>query len=266
MSESEPLVAHQHALVPAAWITAMQMVAQGTCGDPFIVIRGERGTGKDLLARMLHTASGRAAAHFMKVDCATRPAGRLASQLFGHERGASPDAGRRRLGAVEFAHRGTLFLDNIDALPPSLQPDVLAYLQGVSVGSARGRCVPSLDVRTLMATRGSLGSGRDELRLPQNSAVLSVLDFQLAPLRARPGHIAPLAEFFLARFNAWYGRDAWLPREGLRRLTDYAWPGNVRELKGEIRRFVLSAEPRAVAPHIGSRSDGTDATADRRTA
>ena len=157
--------------------------------------------------------------------------------------GASPDAGRRRLGAVEFAHRGTLFLDNIDALPPSLQPDVLAYLQGVSVGSARGRCVPSLDVRTLMATRGSLGSGRDELRLPQNSAVLSVLDFQLAPLRARPGHIAPLAEFFLARFNAWYGRDAWLPREGLRRLTDYAWPGNVRELKGEIRRFVLSAEP-----------------------
>jgi DNA-binding NtrC family response regulator len=266
MDDAEPLVAHQGALVPAAWVTAMQMVAQGAGGDSFIVIRGESGTGKDLLARMLHTASGRGAAQFVKVDCATRPAERLAGRLFGHARGASAETGRRRLGAVEFAHRGTLFLDNIDALPPALHPGVLAFLQGVPASPASARPVPPLDVRTLLATRAPLASGGDGLGLSRSTPVLRVLDLELAPLRARPGHIGPLAGFFLARFNAWYDRDARLSRDELQRLAGYSWPGNVRELEQEIQRFVLSTEPRAVSSHVRSTSGGTAGTPDRQTA
>lgn len=250
MDEADPLVAYQDALIPAAWVNAMQIVAQGTSGDSLLVIRGESGTGKDLLARMLHAASGRGSGPFVKVDCATRPAERLADRLFGHARNARPDASRRKLGAVEFAHGGTIFFDNIDALPPSLHPDVLAFLQRRTVASTRTRPVSSLDVRILLATRESLASGHGAPQISWGSPVLKVLDLQLAPLRARPGHIAPLAEFFLARFNAQYQRDACLSSEELGLLTAYSWPGNIRELQNEIRRFVIAEEPHSVSCHI----------------
>src|SRR5262245_17683212 len=108
MEDADPLVAYEGALVPAAWVSAMRMVTHGTDGDAVIVIRGESGTGKDMLARMLHAASGRGSEPFVKVDCAARPEERLAIQLLGPERSAWASAGRRRLGAVEFAHHGSL--------------------------------------------------------------------------------------------------------------------------------------------------------------
>jgi Nif-specific regulatory protein len=237
----------------------MHMVAQATSGDSLVVIRGESGTGKDLLARMLHTATGRGFAPFVKVDCAARPLERLATRLFGHERDARTGACRRRLGAVEFAHRGTLLLDNVETLPPSLHAAVLGFLQSRTVDGRVGSML-QLDVRIVLTTRERLWSRVDELQLSQSPPVLRVLDLQLAPLRARPHHVGPLAEFLLARFNAWYDRDAKLSSEELRLLTAYSWPGNLRELESEIRRFVLAPEPRALSTHIRPAAAGRPAS------
>jgi two-component system C4-dicarboxylate transport response regulator DctD len=244
----------------------MQMVTQIANPGAAIVIRGESGTGKDMLARMLHAASGRGCEPFVKVDCAMRPAERVAARLFGHARDAWAGAGRRRLGAVEFAHRGTLLLDNIEALPLPVQADVLSLVQGEHPGAARAVPAPPLDIQVLLSTRESLPSRRDELQLPGISPVLKVLDLQLAPLRARRSHIRPLAEVFLVHFNAWYGRDACLSDEQLRRLTDHSWPGNIRELEAEIRRFVLAPEPRTLSHDVCSAAGGAPASLGRRTA
>jgi DNA-binding NtrC family response regulator len=251
-----PFIEHQGALVPLAWITVMHEIARSTGNDSLIMIRGEPGAGKDVLARMLHAASGRGAHPFIKVNCAAPP-DHLASQLFGRLWASQERTGRRKLGALELAHRGTLLLDDIGALPPVLQPYVLHFFEKrrIDVGSA--------DVQVLLATRQSLmGEGQ-----PWDSdPVLRILDVELPPLRVRREQIAPLAEFFLSRFNAWYGRSVYLSLGDLRLLTDYVWPGNVRELESQIRRLVVAPDPTEVLRHMGSALARNITAMDRRTA
>jgi DNA-binding NtrC family response regulator len=241
MRQGGALVEHEDALVPIGWLAAARSVAQEADIGSVITVRGEAGTGKDLMARMVHAAS-RAARPFVKVDCATRWSDRLAARLFGHERKAGPGAERRKLGALELAHRGTLFLDSLEALPAELHSQTLRFLHRCEVVRP-GAGARRVDVQVILATRQPLGNGGNAPGACEREPALRVLEVQLPPLRQRPDQIVPLAEFFLARFNAWYDREVGLAPDELTWLREYTWPGNVRELATLVRQLVVSSDP-----------------------
>jgi DNA-binding NtrC family response regulator len=236
MDGSDALVIRDTALVPVEWTTAIQMVAHAS---DVVLIRGEAGTGKDVVAQLIHAATGQGQCPFVKVNCATRPPDRLATQLFGHER--HPDLGRRKIGAFELAQRGTLYLDDVGALPPTLHADVLCALQRDD-GRAEAQSALGVECRVILATRQPLTGSACGIP-PWQASALRVLDLQLPALRDRAAHVGPLARFFLARFNDWYGRDVRLSHNELALLEQYSWPGNVRELETLIRDLVVGPDP-----------------------
>jgi len=211
--------------------------------DTTVLIRGESGVGKDLIARAIHFSSARGKAPFVKVNCAAIPQELLESELFGHEKGAFTGAYRRKPGQFEFANQGTIYLDEIGELPLALQAKLLHVLQDFQFSRVGGHAPIDVDARVIAATNRSLeeamarGEFREDLYYR-----LNVVEIQVPPLRERREEIPALVTYFLHKFNAQYGRQKSLSPETLALLTEQPWSGNVRELENIIRRMVVLAD------------------------
>src|SRR6059036_3038110 len=211
--------------------------------DATVLIRGESGVGKDLVARAIHTQSARRHGSFVKVNCAAIPSELLESELFGHEKGAFTGAHRRKPGQFEYAQGGTIYLDEIAELPLALQAKLLHVLQDFRFSRLGGHGLIDIDTRVIAATNQNLeeamarGEFREDLYYR-----LNVVEIQVPPLRERREEIPALAAWFLSKFNAQYGRQKTLSPETLVLLTEHPWSGNVRELENMIRRMVVLAD------------------------
>jgi formate hydrogenlyase transcriptional activator len=206
-----------------------------------VLITGETGTGKELIARAIHNLSPRRQRTFVKINCAAIPSGLLESELFGHERGAFTGALAQKIGRFELADRGTLFLDEVADLPLELQPKLLRVLQEHEferLGSTRTQRV---DVRVVAATNGDLSrlvaerSFRSDLYYR-----LNVFPIQIPPLREHPEDVPLLVRYFVQKFSRRLNKTVeYVPADAMAALTNYPWPGNVRELENLIERAVL---------------------------
>ena len=226
--------------------------------DTTVLIRGESGVGKDLIARAVHAASTRRTGPFVKVNCAAIPQGLLESELFGHEKGAFTGAHRRKPGQFEYANKGTIYLDEIAELPLALQAKLLHVLQDFRFSRIGGQGMVDVDTRVIAATNRDLedamkrGEFREDLYYR-----LNVVEIQVPPLRERREEIPMLATWFLDKFNAQYGRQKQLQPETLARLCEYPWSGNIRELENAIRRLVvLSDGEQAIEALVARRQPG----------
>jgi formate hydrogenlyase transcriptional activator len=209
--------------------------------DSSVLILGETGTGKELVARAVHSNSERRDRPLVKVSCAALPVGLIESELFGHEKGAFTGASDRRIGRFELANGGTIFLDEIGDMPPDLQVKLLRVLQEHEFERLGGSNLIKVDVRVIAATNRNLlrsvaeGTFRQDLYYR-----LNVFPIQLPPLRERSEDIPPLVHYFVRRFSLKIGRKVTrIQRETIDRLVSYAWPGNVRELENVIERAVI---------------------------
>jgi len=211
--------------------------------DTTVLIRGESGVGKDLIARALHAASTRRQGPFIKVNCAAIPQGLLESELFGHEKGAFTGAHRRKPGQFEFANKGTIYLDEIAELPPALQAKILHVLQDFRFSRVGGHGMIDVDARVVAATNRDLEQAMERGEFREDLYYrLNVVEIRVPPLRERREEIPALAAWFLAKFNAQYGRQKQLPAGTLARLSSYSWSGNVRELENAVRRLVVLSD------------------------
>ncbi len=220
----------------------LHKVRQVAPNDTSVLILGETGVGKELIARTIHTESPRAHGPFVVVNCAALPPTLIESELFGHERGAFTGADRQRRGRFELARGGTLFLDEIGELPLELQPKLLRVLQEGEFERVGGTDTVAVDVRVIAATNRDLhaemenGIFREDLYYR-----IAVYPITLPPLRDRIADIAPLVHHFVQFFSKRRGRRVdEIPAEVLRLLQAYRWPGNVRELQNVIERAVLT--------------------------
>ena len=208
--------------------------------DTTVLIRGESGVGKDLVARAIHAGSSRRHGPFVKINCAAIPSGLLESEFFGHEKGAFTGAHRRKPGQFEYAHKGTIYLDEIGELPLGLQAKLLHVLQDFRFSRVGGNESIDVDSRVIAATNRNLeeamarGEFREDLYYRVN-----VVEIRVPPLRERREEIPVLASWFLDKFNAQYGRQKQLSPETMTRLQQHSWSGNVRELENVVRRLVV---------------------------
>jgi formate hydrogenlyase transcriptional activator len=209
--------------------------------DSTVLIQGETGTGKELIARAIHNISSRCGCPFVKLNCAAIPLDLLESELFGHERGAFTGAIAQRIGRFELAHRGTLFLDEVGDIPLSLQPKLLRVLQEQEFERLGGTRTHQVDVRLVAATNRDLidmvkrGEFRSDLYYR-----LNVFPVLLPPLRARREDIPVLVTHFAEIFGRRAGRQIeQIPPETMSALSSYHWPGNIRELQNLIERAVI---------------------------
>jgi formate hydrogenlyase transcriptional activator len=219
---------------------AIQQVAQT---DSTVLITGETGTGKELVARAIHQLSPRRNHLLVTVNCASLNQNILASELFGHEQGAFTGANRRRLGRFELAHRGTIFLDEIAEVPPDTQVLLLRVLQERVIERVGGNeCIP-VDVRIIAATHRHLSGAVAQQRLRADLFFrLSVFPIQVPPLRERPEDIPDLIQHFLHFFNRRMNKHVrQVDPATLRLLMGYHWPGNVRELENLLERAMIVA-------------------------
>jgi len=212
--------------------------------DINVLIHGETGTGKELVARSIHSLGDRSEAPLMTINCAAIPRDLLEEELFGHVEGAFTGAGETRKGKVELADGGTVFLDEISELPLELQPKLLRVIERGEVTKIGGDYPRTVDVRFLAATNrkpGELlraGEFREDLYYRLNT-----MEIETPPLREHPGDIPGIAEYFLDIIAAKKGDDYSLAEETLEAMKKYEWPGNVRELKNVVERLVVLAGP-----------------------
>ncbi|MDR1949782.1 MAG: sigma-54 dependent transcriptional regulator [Spirochaetaceae bacterium] len=214
-----------------------KLIRQAAASDARILITGENGTGKELVARAIHRLSGRGAQAFVEVNCAAIPDTLLESELFGHEKGAFTDAVSRRRGRFEIAHRGTLFLDEIGDMSLSAQAKVLRVIQDQKIERVGGEKTLETDVRIVAATNKDLEAECREGRFRQDLFFrLNVIPIKLPSLRERPGDIPLLFSHFLSEMDA---GTTEFDDEARAFLASYAWPGNIRELKNLAERIVV---------------------------
>jgi DNA-binding NtrC family response regulator len=213
--------------------------------DATVLVTGETGTGKELLARALHYGGPRAAAPFVELNCAALPSALLESELFGHERGAFTDAKAAKPGLFEVAAGGTLFLDEIDSLALELQSKLLRALEQKAVRRLGATTTRALDVRIVAATNTRLDRAVAEGRFREDLYYrLNVVTLELPPLRARGDDVLRLVEHFLAKFSKQYDLpEPALTADARRALLAHAWPGNVRELRNIVERTLLLSSP-----------------------
>jgi two-component system, NtrC family, response regulator AtoC len=217
------------------------MVSRVAPTDVTVLILGDTGVGKELVARTLHLRSRRRDGPFVKINCAALPVDLLESELFGYERGAFTGADHRKAGKFEQAHRGSIFLDEIGEMPLSVQAKLLQVLQDQQFARLGGEQEIQVDVRVIAATNRDLGpyvahgGFREDL-----FHRLNVVNIRVPALRERPEEIPVLIEYFLAVYRHKHGAGPrQLSRATLERLGQYTWPGNVRELENIIQRIVV---------------------------
>jgi two-component system response regulator AtoC len=229
--------------------TVIEQVADS---DVTVMIRGESGVGKELVARAIHQRSTRRNRAFVKVNCAALPAELLESELFGHERGAFTGAATTRIGKFEQADGGTLMLDEIGEMKPALQAKLLHVLQDAEFTKLGSNKRIEVDVRVLAATNRDLekmmlsGDFREDLYYR-----LKVIELTVPSLRERREEIPTLTDFFIARYSRKYNRPVHIISEELRQLfLQYDWPGNIRELENMIKRVVILQDEQLVVREI----------------
>lgn len=227
------------------------MVSQVAPSDSTVLILGETGTGKELIARAIHNGSPRKNKLMVKVNCAALPANLVESELFGHERGSFTGATDRRIGKFELANGGTLFLDEIGEMPLELQVKLLRALQEKEIERVGGRSTIKVDVRIIAATNRDLEKEMGEGRFRSDLYYrLNIFPISLPPLRERREDIPQLASHFIQRFAKKAGRNITaLSNSALQELIQYNWPGNIRELEHLIERSILQA-PGNTLKHI----------------
>jgi formate hydrogenlyase transcriptional activator len=219
----------------------LSRVSQVAPTDATVLLTGETGTGKELIARAIHKRSKRSAKAFVTVNCAAIPSTLIGSELFGHEKGAFTGALQRRLGRFELADGGTIFLDEIGELPPDMQSALLRVLQEGEFERVGGTHTIRADVRVIAATNRDLetamtnGTFRSDLFYR-----LQVFPIEIRPLRERQEDIPLLVEYFIDRYaNKMRKKICGIDRKSLELLRSYSWPGNIRELQNVIERAVI---------------------------
>jgi formate hydrogenlyase transcriptional activator len=225
----------------AALLRVVGLVRLVAPTDATILINGETGTGKELIAEAIHMCSDRSNGPFVKVNCAAIPAGLLESELFGHERGAYTGAVSRGIGRFERANRGTLFLDEIGDLPLELQPKLLRVMQERQFERLGGATTVHTDVRVISATHRNLPEMVDERQFRADLFYrLSVFPIETPPLRDRPEDIRLLVHHFAMNYAARMRKPITdISEEFMAGLARHSWPGNVRELQNFIERSVI---------------------------
>jgi len=222
----------------------LSQVSKVAPSDSTVLVLGETGTGKELIARAIHGRSRRAARAFIGVNCAAIPASLIASELFGHERGAFTGAAQRRLGRFEVANGGTIFLDEVGDLPIDVQIALLRVLQEHEIERiGRDKPIP-IDVRVIAATHRDLKKLVREGKFRQDLFYrLNVVPITMPTLRERVTDIPLLVEYFIARFGRKAGKKfRTIEKRTLEALKIYDWPGNVRELQNVIERAVTLSD------------------------
>jgi formate hydrogenlyase transcriptional activator len=209
--------------------------------DSTVLIQGETGTGKELIAHAIHNISARCGRPFVRLNCAAIPLDLLESELFGHEKGAFTGAIAQKIGRFELADKGTLFLDEVGDIPPALQPKLLRVLQEQEFERLGSTRTHQVDVRLVAATNRDLGEmvNRGQFRSDLYYR-LNVFPVQLPPLRARSEDIPALVMHFVEIFGRRMGRQIeHIPAETMSALNTYQWPGNIRELQNLVERAVI---------------------------
>jgi len=217
-----------------------------------VLLRGESGTGKDLAAKTIHFNSGRSARPFMNITCSALPDALLESELFGHERGAFTDARQQKIGLLESADGGTVFLDEIGEMVPALQAKLLRFLEEKAFKRVGGSADVRVDVRVIAATNRDLeeavkkGTFREDLYYR-----LNVMQIVLPPLRERLADVPLLVSFYIDTFNREFRKNIrGVSAEALALLKGYRWPGNVRELRNAVERAMLLADGPWITPDL----------------
>ena len=220
---------------------ALQDVETVAPTDSTVLIFGETGTGKELIARALHNLSSRREHTLVKVNCAAIPTGLLESEMFGHEKGAFTGAVTQRKGRFELAHNGTIFLDEVEEIPLELQPKLLRVLQEQEFERLGSGKTIRVNVRVLAATNADLAQMVAEKKFRSDLYYrLNVFPVALPALRERPEDIPLLIHFFAQKFSQHMKKPIkTIPTETITRLTSYSWPGNIRELQNLIERAVI---------------------------
>jgi PAS domain S-box-containing protein len=221
--------------------------------DSTVLLLGETGTGKELVARALHTLSARRERSFIKLNCAAVPSGLLESELFGHEKGAFTGAVSQKVGRLELADGGTLFLDEVGELPAELQPKLLRVLQDREFERLGGVRTLRVNVRIISATNRDLQRDAAEKRFREDLFYrLNVFPIRLPTLRERKSDIPMLVSHFVRKYSVRMGkRIEAIPHETVNVLQNWNWPGNVRELENMIERMVILSHGRTLAPPPG---------------
>jgi formate hydrogenlyase transcriptional activator len=222
----------------------LRQVTKLASSDSTVLILGETGTGKELIARSIHKRSKRADRAFIGVNCAAIPQSLIASELFGHEKGAFTGATQRRLGRLELANGGTIFLDEVGDLPPEIQVALLRVLQEREIERVGSSKPIPIDVRVVAATHRDLNTLVAEGKFREDLLYrLNVVPIDVPPLRERAADIPLLVEYFIDRFGKKAGKKfRTIDKKSFRLLQAYDWPGNIRELQNVIERAVILSE------------------------
>src|ERR1700685_1376652 len=222
---------------------ASQMTQRVAATESTVLLLGESGTGKEVFARAIHHLSSRAGAPFVALNCAAIPEGLVENELFGHERGAYTGAGARKIGKMELAHHGTIFLDEIAELPLNIQSKLLRVLEERCLERVGGTQEIEVNVRILTATNKDLRAAVADKTFREDLFFrISAVPITIPPLRERGDDVLLLADHFLERFKREFRKPGLeLAEEARERLLTYPWPGNVRELQNAIERAAILA-------------------------
>lgn len=228
----------------------LRVVEKVAATDANVLITGENGTGKEVIARYIHRLSKRSKGLLMNVDMGSIPESLFESELFGYQKGAFTDAKEDKVGKFQLADKGTLFLDEIGNLPLGLQAKILVALQSRTVYPLGSDKPVTVDIRLIAASNANLEKRVQEGSFRQDLLYrLNTIQLELPPLREREGDIELLASHFLAIFQQKYGKTGFrLGSQAIRKLTNYHWPGNVRELQHTLEKAVILAESDVLMP------------------
>jgi two-component system nitrogen regulation response regulator NtrX len=245
----------------------IQLIRQVAPSDSRVLITGENGSGKELVARTIHKLSPRSAGPFVPVNCAAIPRELIESEMFGHEKGAFTGAHKLRHGRFELANGGTLFLDEIGDMSPEMQAKFLRAIEEGCFERVGGVSPISVDVRTIAATNQDIKQAVESGRFREDLYYrLNVIHLVVPPLRDRPSDIKPIAEHYASQISSDYGRPLiQFQEDALKLLEAHPWPGNVRELRNVVEHLVImSPTPQIEARHVarllsGARTHASDA-------